>query len=113
VAIDQQLDEVYRVRATPLRLHIELRAQSIRDLSNGSRSVGEVDDPLGDIRRLSTLIFEGMQKIIRAGDEEASIDALESRIGMSLNNRGPRLEVSLRGDHGGSGTIRDRMIQIG
>ena len=113
MAIDQQPDELYRVRATLIRLHFELSAQDIRDLSNGSSPIRELNDALPDVRQLSTLIFEGVQKVIGAGNEQAVVYSLESRIGMSLNNRSPQLGVSLRGDHGGSGTIRDRLIQIG
>jgi hypothetical protein len=54
-----------------------------------------------------------VQKIIGAGDEETVVYALESRVGMSLNNERPQRRVSLRGDRTGSGTIRDRLIQVG
>jgi hypothetical protein len=49
VAIDQQPDEVYRVRATLIRIHFELSAENIRDLSNGSSPVAELEDALRDV----------------------------------------------------------------
>jgi hypothetical protein len=113
VMVDKQLDEIRRVRATLIRIHFELSAENVRDLTNGSRSVGELDDALPDVRQPSTLILEGVQKVIGAGDQEAVVHALESRVGMSLNNGSPQLGVSLRGDHTDSGTIRDRLIQVG
>ena len=96
VMFDQQLDEICRVRATLVWIHFELSAQNIHDLSKGSRPIGELDDALRDVGQLSTLIFEGMQKVIGASDEETVVYPLESRVGMSLNNRGPELGVSLR-----------------
>ncbi len=111
--IDQELDEFCRVRPTPLRIHFELRAEGVRDLSGGPRPVDELDDPLRDVGQFSGLIFEGMKKVVRAGDEEAVVDALESRVGVSFNNGGPELGALLLGAHTGSGPIGNRLIQVG
>jgi hypothetical protein len=111
--IDEELDEFCGVRPTPVRIHFEFCAESIHDLTGGPRPIGELDDPLSDVRQFSGLVFEGMKKVIRAGDEEAVVDALESRIGMSLNERGPEPGAALLGAHTGSGAIGNRLIQAG
>jgi len=111
--IDQELDEFCRVRPTPVRIHLELCAEGVRDLSGGPRPVGELHDPLCDVGQFSGLVFEGMKRVIRAGNEEAVVDALESRVGVLFNNRGPELGAGLLGPRTGSGAIRNRLIQVG
>src|SRR6516225_883821 len=93
-ALDQKLNEACGVRATAVAFHLELTAEHIGNLRDGSRAVGELHDSLRDLGRLAIFVFKEVKEIIGTRGQKPIIDALKTRVGMPSGDRRPEFIAS-------------------
>lgn len=65
-----------------MRIDLELGTERLRNRLQGTRSIRQLDDPLGNQRWFASFVLEDVQQIPGSNREESVPDSLHARVGM-------------------------------